>query len=917
MNAVEIEEAISDLAIQQFNAAEFPYEFLKAFDVKDTTLKNLRRGSTNASDVAGGVLLRNNIHMATCGEGKVGVTLKSLRDSPRTRTVKAKFILATDGVDFEAEELGSGEVVACAYRDFPEHFGFFLPLAGISTVREITNNPIDIKATGRLNKLYLELLKTNQDWATAERRNDLNHFLARLIFCFFAEDTGIFTSDLFTSTIEQMTDPQSSNTHEVILELFKAMDTKREERADKRFRPWADKFPYVNGGLFAGAIECPKFSRIARSYLLRAGELDWKTINPDIFGSMIQAVAEDDERGSLGMHYTSVPNILKVLNPLFLDELREQLDAAGDNSRKLKNLQKRISSIRVFDPACGSGNFLVIAYIQMREIENEIIKRLADGSRTVIKLENFFGIEIKSFPVEIAKLSLLIAEFQCDVRFYGESVAWLNVLPLHRTGQIHVANALRKSWIEVCPAITDLTEVEWDLAGPTGRLALDQDFHSHGRHGETYVCGNPPFAGQIKKTAQQREDMDFCLADQVASYKNLDFVCCWYFLASAYQNQTGAKFAFVSTNSICQGRQVELLWGYLFSKHKEINFARRPFKWTNNARSNAGVTCIIVGVDRELKSKKRLYVDNECYLVDKISGYLTHHYVDPISPARVPISELPQMSFGSMPNDGGYLLLSSEERRSLINRNKDLARFIRPYLGADELVTGTSRFCFWLEGDKLIDYQNYEEINTRVELVRQTRNSSKRGSTKALASSPHLFGEIRHREGELQIVIPAVTSEERPYLPVFYLNGNPIISNRCFVIYGADLYSLSVIASSCHRVWIDAVCGKLESRYNYSNTLGWNTFPLPKLTENNKRDLKACADNILLARERHYPLSLAELYDPSNIPDDLRRAHEENDEVLERIYIGRRFKNDTERLERLFQLYSEMNEGSTRTQNKK
>src|SRR5271166_617496 len=471
MNAGEIEEAVSALASAPFNAGEFPYAFLAAFGNKETTIKRLRAGSSNASDVPGGVLQRNNIHMAVCAPGEVGATFAALRQSPKTTAAKAKFVLATDGVDLEAEELASGEVIACAYPDFAKHFGFFLPLAGISAVREIAHNPIDIKATGRLNKLYVELLKDNEDWGTDARRHELNQFMARLIFCFFAESTGIFLPHLFTETIRQMTDPQSGNTHEVISELFQVMDTKIADRKAANFRPWAEQFPYVNGSLFAGKADCPRFSRIARAYLLRAGELDWKAINPDIFGSMIQAVADDDERGSLGLHHTSVPNILKVLNPLFLDDLRAQLEAASDNFRKLKNLRRRIASIRVFDPACGSGNFLVIAYIKMREIEHEIIKRLNDNSRTHIKLQNFYGIEIRSFPVEIARLSLLVAEFQCDVRFLGEDVAWLNVLPLHRTGQIHVGNALTMDWLKVCPP-TGLTFEEHDLAGPTGRPPL-------------------------------------------------------------------------------------------------------------------------------------------------------------------------------------------------------------------------------------------------------------------------------------------------------------------------------------------------------------------------------------------------------------------------------------------------------------
>jgi hypothetical protein len=469
VNAVEIEEAISELASVAFEAGEFPFAFLTAFGNRQVTVQRLRAGSGNASDVAGGVLQRNNIHMAVCAEGSVSETISALRASPKTATNKVKFVLATDGVTLEAEELASGDTLACDYPKFADHFGFFLPLAGISTVAQIKDNPVDIKATGRLNKLYVELLKDNPDWATPERRHDLNHFMARLIFCMFAEDTGIFLgSRLFSATIERMSESQSSNTHEVIAELFRAMNTKIEDRAAGNFRPWADALPYVNGGLFSGGADCPRFTRIARSYLLRAAALDWTKINPDIFGSMIQAVADDEERGALGMHYTSVPNILKVLNPLFLNDLREQLKEAGSNGRSLLNLRKRMSKIRVFDPACGSGNFLVIAYKEMRAIEAEINQRRGEpDQRSDIPPTNFRGIELRDFPAEIARLALIIAEYQCDVLYRGQQEALAEFLPLDTQNWITCGNALRLDWLSICP--------------PTGmgvKLHADDLFHA-------------------------------------------------------------------------------------------------------------------------------------------------------------------------------------------------------------------------------------------------------------------------------------------------------------------------------------------------------------------------------------------------------------------------------------------------------
>jgi hypothetical protein len=432
MNAVEIEEAISVLADRPFAPEEFPFAFLQAFGNKETTIKRLRKGESNKSDL-GGVLQTNNIHIAVAAPGEVTKTLAALKTSPATTRAKAKFVLATDGDTFEAEDLAAGEMVACAYSDFPDHFGFFLPLAGITTVKQVRESSFDIRATGRLNKLYVELLKDNPEWGTAERRHDMNHFMARLIFCFFAESTNIFRGDdLFTAMITQMSARDSSNTHEVIGALFRAMNTKMIDRTAARLPRWTDAFPYVNGGLFSGSIDVPRFSRIARSYLLHIGSLDWKKINPDIFGSMIQAVAEEEERGTLGMHYTSVPNILKVLNPLFLDDLRARMEEAGDNSRMLLNLRKRMSRIRVFDPACGSGNFLVIAYKKMREIEAEINRRRGESDRpSEIPLTSFRGIELRDFPAEIARLALIIAEFQCDVLYRGQKLALAEFLPLN------------------------------------------------------------------------------------------------------------------------------------------------------------------------------------------------------------------------------------------------------------------------------------------------------------------------------------------------------------------------------------------------------------------------------------------------------------------------------------------------------
>ena len=590
MNAVEIEEAVSALAERPFEAGEFPFAFLHAFGNRPTTIRRLRSGTSNNSDV-GGVLQRNNIHIKVCSQGEAAVTLTALKESPATARARTKFVLATDGEEFHAEELASGDVVVCDYPDFPEHFGFFLPLAGITTVRQISESAFDIKATGRLNRLYVELLKENPDWGTADRRHEMNHFMARLIFCFFAEDTQIFAGpDLFSGTVERMSARDATNTHEVIGEIFRSMNTEPHARSASGTPRWVDAFPYVNGGLFAEATDVPRFSRIARSYLLHIGNLDWKKINPDIFGSMIQAVADDEERGALGMHYTSVPNILKVLNPLFLDDLREKLDEAGENSRKLLNLRNRMARIRVFDPACGSGNFLVIAYKEMRRIEAEINKhRRETRRRTDIQLTNFRGIELRDFPAEIARLALIIAEYQCDVLYLGQQEALTEFLPLDAENWITCGNALRLDWLKLCPPTGTGVKLNADdlFESPLDQPEIDFEY----KGGETYVCGNPPYLGFTWQSKTQKFDLEAIFARYTRKWKSLDYVAAWFMKAAEYGMRTQASAAFVSTNSVCQGEQVPILWPLIFATGHVVTFAHTSFKWSNLASHNAGVGC--------------------------------------------------------------------------------------------------------------------------------------------------------------------------------------------------------------------------------------------------------------------------------------------------------------------------------------
>jgi hypothetical protein len=919
MNAVEIEAALSDLCLEPFDAAEFPFAFLQAFGHKETTLKRLKAGNNNASDVPGAVLLRNHIHMSVCEPGAIGPTLRALRESPATTKAKAKFILATDGETLEAEDLASGESIAPTYPNTANHFGFFLPLAGISTIKEIKDNPIDVRATGRLNKLYVELLKENPDWATAQRRADMNHFMARLIFCFFAEDTDIFNGEgLFTRTIEQMSARDGSNTHWVVSEIFRAMNVStrhngmldHHHRAAAQLRPWAEQFPYVNGGLFSGSLDVPRFTRMARTYLLHAGSLKWREINPDIFGSMIQAVADDEERGALGMHYTSVPNILKVLNPLFLDDLRAQLETAGDSKPKLLNLRKRLARIRVFDPACGSGNFLVIAYKQMRGIEAVINERRGESHLdSSIPLTNFRGIELRDFPAEIARLALIIAEFQCDVLYRGQKDALADFLPLDAQNWIVCGNALRLDWLSICPPTgTGVKMVADDLFG-TPLEQAEIDFANEG--GETYICGNPPYLGSTWQSAEQKDDLRTIFDHRCKTWKSLDYVAGWFMKAVDYSKHTPTSAAFVSTNSICQGQQVPILWPLVFAGGNCIAFAHTSFKWANLASHNAGVTVAIVGISNQTGQPCRLFslTDDGATLekqTDFINAYLVAGADVVVDKSAKPLSDQAAMNFGNKPVDGGHLLLTRDEVDALHLSTVQRQRFIRRIYGSAEFIRGLERYCLWIKDAHLDKAMQIASLRRRIEAVQAMRLDSSKAATVAMAAQPQRFGEIRQTGDETGIIVPRVSSESRDYLPCGYTSPGTIIADAAFALYDAPLWNMALIASRVHLVWIATVCGKLKTDFRYSNTLGWNTFPVPKLTEQNKADLTECAENILLAREAHFPATIADLYDPQAMPENLRHAHERNDEVLERIYIGRRFKNDTERLEKLFELYTKM-----------
>lgn len=909
MKPIEILEAVTDLISQPFDPIEFPYSFLRAFDNSETTLRRLRSGATNQSD-AGGVLQRNNIHIAVDDASSLSSKLNELRESSMTARQKAKFVLVTDGITVQAENLQTGDFLTCNYRDLDDKCTFFFQLAGISTVKEIRESSFDIRATGNLNKLYIELIKINPDWTAADRKNDLNKFLSRLIFCFFAENTGIFEKDAqFTDTVHQISSQDASDTHQVIQSIFEAMNVDYSQRDLTELPNWAKAFPYVNGGLFSGDCDVPIFNKIARTYLLHIGSLSWTKINPDIFGSMIQAVADESERSELGMHYTSVPNILKVIEPLFLSELKEELIAAGTNQSKLLNLRNRIAKIRIFDPACGSGNFLVIAYKELRQLEASINELLNEkGKKSAIPITNFRGIEYRGFSAEIARLALIIAEFQSNAEYRGQQDAVLDFLPLDDKNWITCGNALTLDWLSICPPTgQEIKYYSTDLFD-TAEGQAEIDFENE--DGETFICGNPPYVGSRVQTNQQKSDIRKLFNPHTNQYRVLDYVCCWFLKAAEYGKYTNAKTAFVTTNSICQGQHVPTLWPVILSTGSKIFFAYTSFKWSNLAKHNAGVTVSIIGLSDENNSKKFIFSTNkqgdiekkEC---DNINPYLIPYKNVIIQKSSKPLFGQAHMAYGNYPGDSNFLSYTYTEKTALIDRRPDLAYLLRPVFGAQEFLKGKVRYCCWIDDDNLQQAMSDDEIKQRIEKVREHRLSSQDTSLNALADRPHQYRD-RSTPKEYSILVPTISSEARRYIPADLKAKEALTTNQSFALYDADLWNLALISSRLHLIWTFTACGQHETRPRYSNTMGWNTFPIPILTKQQKRTLSDSAKDILLAREQHYPATLAELYDPEKMPMNLKNAHATNDEIIERIYIGRQFKNDTERLEKLFALYTKM-----------
>lgn len=873
----EIELALDELKRKLYAPSSFFYGFLEAHDAPKATISKIK----NASDVDGSEFIwPRKIIFRGATKGNVLAEYEKLRAANNNRKSGHRFVLVTDGVSISGYDSLTDEPWHDTFDNLNSHFNMTLPLAGLERYRSVDENPADVKAAGRLAKFYDAILDANPDWSGLTHRHELNQFMTRVLFCMFAEDTHIIPEDIFTRTMEQNTKTDGSDVSMVLSKVFEALDLKMKDRDG--LPSYVHDFPYVNGGLFRDKTAVPRFSQRARTILIEACRLQWAEINPDIFGSMIQGVVDDKKRSELGMHYTSVPNIMKVIGPLFLDDLKAEFDQAGSNVKRLEKLLTKLARVRVFDPACGSGNFLIISYRELRRLENAIFKRLQSlASQSMlpmsqVRLSQFYGIEYADFAAETAKLSLWIAEYQANKEFEAEFGKAPPALPLKDGGNITHGNAARVDWLVACPP--DETSI-------------------------TYIVGNPPYLGGTTLEPEQKKDMALLFADQLEAYKYLDYVGCWFLKGADYCAATGAEAAFVATNSICQGEQVSLLWPLMFKRNMEITFAHLSFKWRNNASKNAGVICIIVGFAKQAPRVKRIFDDETVRVATNISPYLMDFENIIVYPRTTPLTALVPIDNGNKPTDDGNFFLTGEEKADLVSAHPDATQYLRRAYGAKEYINAIERWCLWIPDEEVEKARKIPPIARRIDAVKNFRLASPKLPTQKRAEVPHKFDQIRHDDSEL-IIVPRHFSEHREYLTVGVLDGSrSIVTDACFAIFKAPMLVFAIMSSKLHTAWTAGVGGRIKSDYRYSNTLVYNTFPMPELSIHQVGELEDCAWRIIECRESNPGKSMAELYDPGKMPVPLREAHRDLDKTLETIYRGRMFKNDEERIKFLLKLY--------------
>lgn len=874
MNITQIEHNIKKL-LESFNQDTFIYDLLLAYGLPKASISRLQKGGLNLSKNENEILWKKKLFFKVVTTNELYSTTDSYKNQPDLIKHDPRFIIITDYQQLLAIDTKTFETLDTKISELDKCFDFFLPWAGMEKASYQGENPADVKAAEKMAKLFDELKKDNPELINKEQLHSLNVFLSRLLFCFFAEDTGIFEPKLFTNAIKNYTQPDGSDLHEYLDKIFAVMNHNHRENLPD----YIGKFPYVNGGLFKDNHPIPQFSFKSRQLLLENGDLDWSVINPDIFGSMMQAVVDAKQRSGLGMHYTSVPNIMKVIEPLFLNELKEEFNKAYDSKTKLEKLLSRMANIKIFDPACGSGNFLIIAYKELRNLEIAIMQRIDEltGKSSMmfsqIHLSHFYGIEIDDFAHEIAKLSLWLAEHQMNLRFEKEFGRTLPPLPLKDSGNIVCANACRIDWEDVCPKTHD---------------------------DEIYVLGNPPYIGSRNQNHEQKNDMRIALE---YNYKSLDYISCWFTKASRYIIGINSQFAFVSTNSICQGEQVALLWSRIFESGLEISFAYQSFKWLNNAKSNAAVIVVIIGLCNKSQKDKIIFNNSEKKAVKEISPYLTRGKTSYVFRRSFPLSNnLQKIVYGNLLNDGGNLVINNVERDYFIKNYPITKDMIFLYLGSKEYIRGEKRWCFYISDENLCYAKSIPEIAERLSKITAMRASSTENSTRQLSNVPHKYYFTSYCNSQA-LLIPRTSSERREYIPIGFVDSNVIISDAAQAIYNPSVITFGVISSKIHMTWVRAVAGRLKSDYRYSSAICYNTFPFPNISEDQKKRIEMYVFDVLDEREKHPEKTLAELYDPDKMPAGLRQAHHNLDIAIEQCYRLKPFASDEERLEHLFNLY--------------
>ena len=883
LNLKAIEERIKPLAGKDEYDREFIFDLMLAYGRSKGNITRLRNGSLNIAEDPEHEVAQKNIIYFRETTGDLLQELERLRVSPVVIKFATRFVIVTDYTEMIAYDLKTAENRTFPLREIDQHFTFFLPWAGMEKAQYTAESHADVKAAEKMGKLFDELASANPAiMKDPEQSHGLNVFFTRLLFCYFAEDTGIFGENQFTNAVGSHTLEDGSDTAEFIRDLFAALD-----EADPKKKPGhlAD-FPYVNGRLFRADahLTVPRFSPKAREMLIGLGRQIWLDINPDIFGSMFQAVVAPGKRSNLGQHYTSVPNILKTIEPLFMDELKEEFDKAYDSAKKLDKLLDRIARIRVFDPACGSGNFLVIAYKELRRLEHAILQRQSElganqalFNESRINIENFFGIEIDDFAVEVAILSMWIAKHQMNREFQEQFGISIPLIPLKETGQIRAGNAARIDWNEVCP--------------------------NNGTD-EIYLIGNPPYKGSKAQTPEMKADYPFVFKDKVFP-KKLDYVSLWFVKGSNYIGSSKAELAFVATSSIVQGEQVQLLFPLIFDAQIEISFAYTPFKWENNAKNAAGVSVVVIGL-RNVKAKtKQIISGGTARAVKNINGYLVESdrlYVK--SRRKILSPSLPKMTKGSQAT-GEALTFDRIGYEALVSEYPESLSFIKAYSGASEFIDGKQRYCLWITDEEAKSAWNIPGIATRLESVKRQRETHPKPDIQRLGAIPHKFDEIRHRSTEA-LILPVHSTENRDYIPIGYLAPDTVISNAAFAAYDAEPWLFGLLTSRMHMVWARAVGGKMKTDYRYSNTIVYNNFPVRELSDVEKQKLTEKALRVLDVREYHCDKTLAQLYDPDMMPDNLRQAHHEVDMYVDSLYSKRKYETDEERLSDLFAMYEEM-----------